>query len=79
MVDTILIATLGTSKTRKVHRLRPIISVVIDNGYIETGKLYGGSIAELFKSIRVENANTTNHIYNNRIPKLSFHNSAGLQ
>jgi hypothetical protein len=64
MVDTILIATLGTSKTREVHRLRPIISVSIDNRYIETGKLYGNSIAELFKSVRVENANTKNHIYN---------------
>ena len=62
-MDTILIATLGTSKIRGVHRLRPIISVVIDNRYMETGKLYVGSIAELFKSIRVENANTKNHIY----------------
>jgi hypothetical protein len=64
MVDTILIATLGIPKTSGVHCLRPIISVVIDNRYIETGKLYVGSIAEQFKIIRVENANTKNHIYN---------------
>jgi hypothetical protein len=63
MVDTILIATLETSKTRGVYRLRPIISVVIDNRYLETGKLCVGSIAELFKIIRVEDANTKNHIY----------------
>jgi hypothetical protein len=63
MVDTILIATLETSKTRGVHRLRPTVSFVIDNRYMETGKLYVGSIAELFKIIRVENTCTKNHIY----------------
>jgi hypothetical protein len=63
-MDTILIATLGTSKIKGVHRLRPMISFVIDNRYMETGrKLYVGSIAELFKIIRVENACTKNHIY----------------
>jgi hypothetical protein len=50
-MDTILIALLGTSKIRGVHRrLRSIISVVIDNRYMETRKLFVGSIAELFKS-----------------------------
>jgi hypothetical protein len=34
-MDTILIAPLVTSKIRAVHRLRPKISVVIDNLYME--------------------------------------------